>query len=419
MQPLIAHFTAREILDSRGNPTVEATCHLTTGTKTVASVPSGASTGTHEAVELRDQNPAYYHGQGVTQAVNHLVSTLSPGLAGEDPVNQEKIDRLMLTLDGTPNKSRLGANAILAASMAVARAGALARHQPLYQHLADLAGNDQVLRLPVPFFNVLNGGLHAGMNLDFQEFIVVPRVQAFPDFPAQLSLGAELIQSLKIALPRLHQAVTVGDEGGFAPLLKSNRQAIDLILSAGKTLDPLFEDKVRLGFDFAANTYFKEGHFHLKDATKPLSVSAYVAYLKQILAAYHPYSFEDPFPENAWEDWTNFTKAHGSAVNLVGDDLLVTNPDRLKQAITCRACNAILIKPNQIGTVTETLAVISLAKKHHFLTVTSHRSGETTDDFIADLAVGAGTDHVKFGAPVRGERVAKYNRLLQIYQELN
>ncbi|OGV95866.1 phosphopyruvate hydratase [Microgenomates group bacterium RBG_16_45_19] len=414
MPVIISHLTASAILDSRGYPTVECTCHLSNGSTHSASVPSGASTGSHEALELRDHQPEIFEGKGVNLAVNHITDIISPAVAGLDPIAQAELDHRLIHLDGTPQKSRLGANAILAVSLAVAKAGADSRSLPLYQHFANLANNDQVLHLPVPFFNILNGGQHAGMNLDFQEFIVIPNPASFPDFAAQLRLGAELTHTLATILKTHHLPTSVGDEGGFAPLLHSNRQAIDLIREACRRrgVDPA--RSLRLGFDFAANTYFQDHHFRLKDSPKPLTKAGYLTYLDSLIDTYQPLSFEDPFPEDDWPTWRQFTQKHGSKIYLIGDDFLVTHPDRLQRAIKLKACNAILIKPNQIGTVTETIAVINLAKQHQFVTVASHRSGETTDTAIADLAVGCGTDYVKFGAPVRGERVVKYNRLSRI-----
>lgn len=414
MRPLISHLTSREILDSRGDPTVECTCNLTDGISATAAVPSGASTGTFEAFELRDQDSNRYNGKGVLQAVDHLISVLSPAVAGDDPTLQSKCDQQLLAADGTKNKSRLGANAILAASEAIAKTGALAKHVPLFQHLADLSGNDQVLTIPTPFFNILNGGKHANMNLDFQEFIIVPNAGSIPTFSKQLQIGVQVTQSLKQILNDSHLTTTVGDEGGFAPLIKSNHLAIELIEKACVKQNIDFSKNMFISFDFASNSFFKNKHFYLKDEQKPLTTTEFTEFLANLITEFHPFSYEDPFPEDDWQTWIDFTQKYGSTLKIIGDDLLVTNPDRLKKAIDTKACNSILIKPNQIGSVTEAIEVVCQAKQAGFTTIASHRSGETTDDFIADFAVGTGTEFVKFGAPVRGERVVKYNRLLEI-----
>ncbi len=418
MLPLISHLTARMILDSRGTPTVEATCHLTDGRSATGSVPSGASTGTFEAVELRDNNKLSFQGLNVLSAVNNVINELSPQVAGEQAWDQTKLDQALIDLDGTDNKSKLGANAILAASIAVCKAGALTKNVPVYQHIADLCDNDKVLSIPTPFFNILNGGLHAGMNLDFQEFIIVPNPKRIAQYPQQLETGSNIARSLKKTLTKHKFPTSTGDEGGFAPVLSKNRYAVDLIAETCHEAQVNFKDDVQISFDFASNSYFKNNRFYLKDSAHPIDIRHYQGYLEKLITDYKPYSFEDPFPEDAWTDWTKFSAAFGDRVVLIGDDFLVTNPKRLDRAIKEKACNAILIKPNQIGTVTETLAVVKKAHDHHFKTVVSHRSGETTDDFIADFSVGCGAGHVKFGAPVRGERVVKYNRLLAIYHEL-
>lgn len=419
MVSAISHLTARQILDSRGSPTIETTCHLTDGRTTHGSCPSGASTGTHEAVELRDHNPHCYSGLSVHQAVDHVTRLISPLVAGLDPTQQPFLDKSIIDADHSPNKQNFGANAILSSSIALARAGALVKNVPLYRHLADLANNDQVLTIPIPFFNILNGGLHGGMNLDFQEFIVVPNPAYFPRFSQQLEAGSQLNQSLKKTLSHHHFSTSVGDEGGFAPRLRSNQAAIKLIQEAGQAINLDFPQNFHLSFDFAANSYYQKGFFHLKDIHHPLNPDEYIKFIISLVDTFKPLSIEDPIPEDDWDHWHQLYQTLGSKTKLVGDDLLVTNLERLKQAHTKKVCNAILIKPNQVGTVTETIEVVNYAKAHHFTTIASHRSGETIDDFIADFAVGLGTDYVKFGAPVRGERIAKYNRLLAIEAELN
>lgn len=418
MYPHIDRLTAREILDSRGNPTIEVSCHLTDGNVTTAGVPSGASTGSHEAHELRDEDPKRYAGKGVLRAVAHVEGEISAAVHGMLPTSQREIDQVLIKLDGTEHKSRLGANAILGVSIAVTKAGALVKKVPIYRHVAFLARNDVKLEIPVPIFNILNGGAHAGMNLDFQEFIAIAEPSHIPLYPDQLELGVGVFHALGDDLKERNLPVSVGDEGGYAPRMRTNRAAMRALETASEDLGYTFGKHVKLGMDLAANTYLHENKYVVKDSKEPLSSKAYIEFLGSLIEEFAPYSFEDPLDEDDWEGWAAFTKQYGDRLVIIGDDHLVTNLERLKKAVADKTCNAILIKPNQIGTITETLGVMQYAKKHNFKTIVSHRSGETNDAFIADFAVGSGADHVKFGAPDRGERVAKYNRLSAIYEQI-
>jgi enolase len=370
-------------------------------------------------MELRDQNPRRYQGQGVLKALKNIETALSPLISGEDPCEQAKIDQIFIKSDSTPNKKRFGGNAILAASCAIAKAGALKKHVHLFQHFSDLANNDHPLKIPTPMFNIMNGGVHAGMALDFQEFMVIPNPISIPNYPDQLETCATLTHELKHTLTKHSFSGSVGDEGGFAPTLKRNRDAINLIKETTALVKHQFGTDIRLGIDCAANTYFRDQHFYIRDFPKPLTASEYENFLLKLVDEYHLFSLEDIYPEDAWDRWQAFTRRAGDRLTIIGDDLLVTNPGRLERAIKEQACNGIIVKPNQIGTITEAVDVVNLAKSHLFKTVISHRSGETTDTLIADFAVGVGADLVKFGAPIRGERVAKYNRLLRIHTFLD
>jgi enolase len=415
MPKLIDSVTARQILDSRGTPTVEAICRLTDGSQTIAGVPSGASTGIHEALELRDLDPADYLGKSVHQAVDQVNRLISPRLIGQYPENQEEIDHRLTIY---PGPDPLGANATLATSIACAKAGALTKQIPLYRHIADLSHFDQPLRIPVPMSNVLNGGLHAGMNLDFQEFMLVPNPRHLTDFPGQLRAIAVIYHFLHQILSSMNQPVTVGDEGGFAPRLRTNRGALKLLEQAVTLSDLTLGQDLNLALDCAANTFCQNGLYHLKDFEHPLSYSQYIGYLQDLIASFHVVSIEDPLPEDSWDEWVDFTHQETSPALIVGDDLTVTNFDRLQVAVEKQAITGVIVKPNQIGTVSQAIETATFAAAHHIQTVVSHRSGETTDDFVADFAVGIGADYVKFGAPARGERVVKYNRLLAIHSEL-
>jgi enolase len=411
---VIQAITSWEILDSRGFPTVMAEVRLDNGVKGQAAVPSGASTGEHEALELRDGGTRYL-GKGVQQALKNIRETITPALLGKDPLEQEAIDRLMCDLDGTDSKSRLGANAILAVSMAVARAGAALSGLPLYRYLGGVAA----VSLPMPMLNIINGGAHATNNLDFQEFMILP--VGGPTFAEALRLAAEVFHNLKKVLVSRGLAAGVGDEGGFAPNLASHEEALDLILEAVTKAGYRPGEDVALALDCAASEFYDSGEkvyiFKKSDQSRH-AAAALTDYYRGLLAKYPIVSIEDGLAENDWDGWVHLTKALGDKLQLVGDDLFVTNVQFLQKGIDLGAANAILIKLNQIGTVSETLAAISLARRHGYRAVISHRSGETEDTFIADLAVATGVGQIKTGSMSRSERIAKYNRLLAIEQEL-
>ena len=416
----IQSMRAREIIDSRGNPTVEVDVHTEKGMFR-ASVPSGASTGIHEAVELRDGGKRYL-GKGVLNACKNVNDILSPALKGMDVTHQEAIDHAMNALDGTHNKAKLGANAILGVSLAISKAGAAAKGVPLYQHYADLAGNKELV-LPVPSFNVINGGTHAGNALAFQEFMILP--VGASSFSEAMMMGCEVYAILKNVIKKKYgqDACNVGDEGGFAPSIKSNYEGVDLLMEAIKISG--YEGKMKIGMDVAASEFLlKNGSYDLdfktdnNDNKLVYTGEALGALYKDLTEKYPIISIEDPFDQDDWKNYTDFTKAIGEKVQVVGDDLLVTNVERIKEASTKKACNALLLKVNQIGTVTESINAVKLAKQNGWGVMTSHRSGETEDNYIADLAVGLCTGQIKTGAPCRSERLAKYNQLLRIEEQL-
>ena len=411
----ISSISARQVLDSRGNPTVAAKVTLDNGATGSAMVPSGASTGSYEAVELRDGDKSRFGGQGVLKAVANIQDKIAPALVGLDPTDQEAIDHLMIVLDGTENKSVLGANAILAVSLAVARAAADGLGQPLYQYLAkfnpDFSGT---FNLPMPMMNVLNGGKHADWATDIQEYMILPVGAATMD--EAIRMGAEIYQALKKVLKSKNYSLAVGDEGGFAPAVKSNEEAFELLAEAVTSAGYKLGEQVVFGIDAAATEFYVGGHYELKKENKNLS-SAELADFYQDLIAKHPIrTCEDIFSEDDWTGFQAFLAAN-PGIQLVGDDLYVTNVKRLEQGIASKASNSILIKLNQIGTLTETVAAVLLARQHGLTAVISHRSGETEDAFIADLSAALGTGQIKTGAPARSERVAKYNRLLEIASE--
>ena len=406
---IIEALGAREILDSRGNPTVEVEIALEDGTQARAAVPSGASTGAFEASELRD-GAKRYGGKGVENAVTYILDEIAPAVIGFDAQDQRLIDDEMITLDGTINKSRLGANAILGVSLAVAKAAADSADLSLFRYL----GGPNAHVLPVPMMNILNGGAHADTNVDIQEFMVAPI--GAPTFKEALRWGAEIYHSLKSVLKARGLATSVGDEGGFAPNLESNRAALDLILEA-IVLAGLEPGKdVALAMDVAATEFHKNGSYTFEGAQK--SSADLIAYYAELVNSYPLVSIEDPLDEEDWAGWAKMTSELGSKVQIVGDDLFVTNPVRLSRGITERSANALLVKVNQIGTLSETFDAIDMAHRANFRTMLSHRSGETEDTFIADLAVAANSGQIKTGAPARSERVAKYNQLLRIEEEL-
>ncbi|GGV32166.1 MULTISPECIES: phosphopyruvate hydratase [Paenarthrobacter] len=408
---LIDAIHAREILDSRGNPTVEVEVLLSDGQIGRAAVPSGASTGEHEAVELRDGDKGRYLGKGVQKAVDAVIDEISPALIGFDATDQRSIDQAMIDLDGTPNKGKLGANAILGVSLAVANAAAASADLPLYKYL----GGPNAHVLPVPLMNILNGGSHADSDVDIQEFMIAPI--GAETFSEGLRWGVEVYHNLKAVLQEKGLSTGLGDEGGFAPNLPSNRAALDLIQEAIKNAGYTPGTDIALALDVASSEFFKNGAYQFEG--KALSATEMSAYYAELVADYPLVSIEDPLDENDWEGWKTLTDTIGDKVQLVGDDLFVTNPVRLQQGIDAATANSLLVKVNQIGSLTETLDAVSLAQRSGYTTITSHRSGETEDTTIADIAVATNAGQIKTGAPARSERVAKYNQLLRIEEELD
>uniref|UniRef100_A0A8C5HRG3 phosphopyruvate hydratase n=1 Tax=Gouania willdenowi TaxID=441366 RepID=A0A8C5HRG3_GOUWI len=426
----IVSIVAREILDSRGNPTVEVDLHTDKGLFR-AAVPSGASTGIYEALELRDGDKTRYKGKGVTKAVAHINDTLGPALIqsvsaltscfylqGINVVDQNKLDDMMIEMDGTENKSKFGANSILGVSLAICKAGAAEKGVPLYRHIADLAGNGELV-LPVPAFNVINGGSHAGNRLAMQEFMVLPvGAESFRD---ALRVGAELYQTLRNVIKEKYgqDATNVGDEGGFAPNIQENSEALELIKTAIEKAG--FTDKVVIGMDVAASEFFSEDKYDLDfksppNAARNISAEELANIYQDFIKNYPVVSIEDPFDQDDWPAWSQFTASVG--IQVVGDDLTVTNPRRIQRAVEEKACNCLLLKVNQIGSVTEAIKACKLAQENGWGVMVSHRSGETEDTFIADLVVGLCTGQIKTGAPCRSERLAKYNQLMRIEEEL-
>ena len=412
----IKKIKAREILDSRGTPTVEAEVTLEYGCTGVASVPSGASTGENEAIELRDGDPKRYFGKGVLKAVSNVNDIIAPHLIGMNVQDQAAIDRLMIDLDGTPNKSHLGANAILAVSLAVAKAAANGLGMPLYRYLA----TSDASVLPVPMMNIINGGAHSDAPIAFQEFMIRP--VGAPSFSEALRMGAEVFHTLKKVLKKRGLSTAVGDEGGFAPELESIEDALNLIMEAIDESGYLPGKDITLALDCASSEYYKEGvyDYAIFEGSKGRrrDRDAQIVYLKRLVEDYPIDSIEDGMSENDWGGWEFLTQILGNKCQLVGDDLFVTNVDYLSRGINAGCANAILIKPNQIGTLTETLAAIKMAQNHGYKAIVSHRSGETVDTTIADLAVATNCGQIKTGSLSRGERIAKYNRLLEIEKQL-
>ena len=402
---------AREILDSRGNPTVEVEVALDDGTIARAAVPSGASTGAFEAVELRDGDSGRYGGKGVEKAVTGVLDEIGPELLGFDASEQRLIDQAMIDLDGTPNKERLGANAVLGVSLAVAKAAAQSAELPLFRYL----GGPNAHLLPVPMFNILNGGAHADSNVDIQEFMIAPIGAS--TFREALRWGAEVYHALKKVLQSKGLSTGLGDEGGFAPDLPSNRDALDLIAVAIEKAGFAFGTDVAVALDVAATEFYSDGSYTLEGAAK--SADELATYYQDLVDAYPLVSIEDPLAEDDWTGWTALTATLGDRVQIVGDDLFVTNPERLGRGIAESAANALLVKVNQIGTLTETFDAVALAQRSRFACMISHRSGETEDTTIADLVVATNSGQIKTGAPARSERVAKYNQLLRIEEELD
>jgi enolase len=427
----ITNIYAREILDSRGNPTVEVEVSLSSGISAVAAVPSGASTGKFEALELRDGDMKRYDGLGVLEAIKNVNTKIQKALIGKDALNQLAIDEVMLELDGTENKSNLGANAILGVSLAVCKAAAKVKKIPLYEYINEIAKIGVKPKVPIPMFNVLNGGKHSDSGLSIQEFKIIPT--GIKKFSEQLRAGSEIFHTLKKILEAAHQSSGVGDEGGFSPKLESNTQALEVINQAISQSDYKLGSEINLGIDAAASNFYDENekHYTLKPEGVHLERERLIAMYREWIDKYHVVSVEDGLMEEDWQGWAIMTEKiakkpilGGISKNilsqnlLIGDDLLVTNVRRLERAIKEKACNAVLVKVNQIGTLSETLDCIRMAKKNKMKVVISHRSGETTDDFIADLAAGTAAEFMKSGSLSRGERLCKYNRLLKIEEEL-
>ena len=409
----IQNIKGREILDSRGNPTIEVEISLECGIRARAAVPSGASTGVHEAIELREGDRNRYHGKGVLKAIKNIDQKIAPVLMGKNVLDQKHLDQVICHLDGTRNKSVLGANSILGVSMAVARAAAEYSELPLYRYI----GGVNSVELPVPMLNILNGGSHADNSIDIQEFMIVP-VKAI-SFAEALRMSAEIFHTLKQVLKKEGHSTSVGDEGGFAPNLKSNEAALQVIVRAIEESGYGPGEQVFIALDSAASEFFEDGRYVFKKSSgETLDSAQLVGFYGELVSKYPIISIEDGLAEDDWKGWEILTRQLGDQIQLVGDDLFVTNTERLQKGIDQQITNSILIKLNQIGTVTETIETVKLAQKNQYTTVVSHRSGETEDTFIADLAVGLSTGQIKTGSVSRSERIAKYNRLLRIEQEL-
>ena len=412
-KPQIYKCCAREILDSRGNPTVEAPVILNDGTVGVASVPSGASTGIHEAIELRDADKKRYHGKGVLEAVSNVCKKISPALCGMYSTNQAEIDKILIDLDGTPNKSKLGANATLSVSLACARASANYYHVPIYKYLSGIAAS----RMPVPMFNVINGGAHSSNNIEIQEFMILP--VGAKNFSQALQMGSEIYHNLGNILKERGLNAGVGDEGGYAPDLHDDEEALDLLIEAIER-STYTTDDVKIALDVASSAWLKEGETTYRTLKRGLEYTAdsLIDYYEKLIEKYPIISIEDGLAEEDFEGWQTMTSRLGKKIMLVGDDLFVTNPTRFSDGIEMGIANTILIKPNQIGTLTETMQTIRLAKENGYKFILSHRSGETEDTTLCDIAVATNAPFIKAGAPCRGERIAKYNRLLRIEASL-
>jgi enolase len=412
----IKSIIGREILDSRGIPTVEVKVTLDDGSVATDSAPAGTSIGKYEAVELRDQDPQRFKGMGVLRAVENINNPISQKLVGIPARPQLEIDKALIAIDGTADKSKMGANAILAVSEAVCRAGAVTKRVPLYLHVADLYGlKIGELKMPVPIFNLINGGKHGTGNLDFQEFPIIPNQDK--GYSESLRVADEIYHALRDVLARHGAIHSVGDEGGYTPNLFTNSDALEVLAEAVKEAGYELGSSVYMGLDVAASTFYQDGKYKIKDKTMPMDTEELVTYYGELNKNYPLFSLEDAFFEDDLHGWQEIVKTLPGTM-IVGDDLLATNKNRVSEMMEKKACNAILVKPNQIGTVAETIEVIKIARGAGWKIIVSHRSGETNDDFIADFAVGVGADYVKFGAPARGERVAKYNRLLAIEEEL-
>lgn len=413
---LIHDIFAREILDCRGIPTLEVEMVLDNGIRVDTSVPTSISTGTYEAKELRDHDTERYNGLGVLKAVSLVRDTIAPALKGMDPSKQSEVDSALINLDGTPDKHTLGGNTILAVSQAACKAGAASYNLPVYKYLALKYRLTESLSVPTPSFNMINGGKHGAGNLDFQEFMVVPSSRY--SFQQGLQIGVEIFFELERQLIAKNAIHSTGVEGGFAPNLFTNLDALEIVMLAIKQTRYQYGHDIFLGLDVAGSVLYSGGKYTIKDRTQAFSSSEFIEYYMDLNDQYHLIFLEDPLAEDDWKGWKQLTHELGDKVIMVGDDLLTTNKDRVQKAITEEACSSILVKPNQIGSITETVEVIKIAKNAGWTVFVSNRSGETTDDFIADFAVGVGADYCKFGAPSRGERTVKYNRLSKIEAEI-
>ena len=407
----IKKIIGRQIFDSRGNPTIEVDVILENGVLGRAAVPSGASTGAYEAHELRDKSTDYF-GRGVTKAVSNINNEINKNLSGISSEDQNGIDNILINLDGTDNKSRLGANAILGVSLATAKASANSNKVQLYEYL----NKSNSYTLPVPMMNIINGGAHANNSLDFQEFMIMP-ISAL-SFQNAMQMGSEIFHSLKIILSEMGEPTSVGDEGGFAPNIASPEETLSLLCKAIENAGYRVEDDIVFALDVAATEFHKDDFYNLTNINNPINSEEMIDYLETLINKFPIFSIEDPLDEDDWDGWTKLNSNIGNKIQIVGDDLFVTNSIRLKKGIDSKAANSILVKPNQIGTLSETMEVITLAKKSGFNTIISHRSGDTEDTFIADLAVATESSQIKTGSLARSERVAKYNRLLRIEEEL-
>lgn len=413
----IKQIRASEILDSRGNPTIETTVILTDGSVGVASCPSGASVGGYEATELRDHDEKRYLGMGVLKATENVEQIIAPRLTEMDANKQPEIDKTLIELDGTQNKGRLGANAILSVSMAVCKAAAKSSILPLFLHLRQFIHRENhSLKIPTPLFNIINGGAHAGNNLNFQEFHIIPATSK--PYSESLQMGVIIYKALKNTLKQKNMSTLVGDEGGFAPILATNLDAFTLIKEAINTTPYKLGFDVFLGADIAANNFYQNHQYHIKDRSESLSADSLISFYEELNKNSRLLYLEDPLSEDDWDGWAKLYSKIGNETLIAGDDLTSTNPYRLQMALDKKTISAVIIKPNQIGTVIEALAVVEVAREAGLKIIVSHRSGETEDDFIADFAVAVSADYVKFGAPARGERVAKYNRLSKIENQL-
>lgn len=412
----IKSIDAREILDSRGDPTVEATVNLENGIVATASVPSGTSTGINEALELRDNDQSRYFGKGVLKAIDNIEKEIAPQLINKEFQSQKEIDQLMIKLDGTDNKRRLGANTILAVSIAVFKAETQSQKKSVYQYLAEKYQLTQNLKIPIPVFVIFDGGKHGIGYLDFQEFHIIP--SSLKTYSQGLQMGEEIYKTIGKHLRYQEIISSVGYEGGYTPNIHTNTNALEFISEAASQSPYREKRDFFLGLDVAASCFYKNGVYRVKDFPKPFSSWDMIRFYQDLNKKYHFISLEDPLDEEDWEGWFNLTHQMGEKMMIVGDDLLCTNKKLVQKAIEQKSCNSILVKPNQIGTISETIEVVKLARENGWKVIVSHRSGETNDDFVADFAVGIGADYVKFGAPARGERVAKYNRLLKIEEEI-